>query len=71
MLQTIRNYIANLPEKDFGTFYQEYVLHIQDDIIEANARALENKYMFSSDTNQILSGINTLTEELNELWKHR
>lgn len=67
MLQTIKDYISNLPEKDFGTFYQEYVLHIQDDIIEADARVLENKYMFSSSTNQILSGIDTLTEELNGL----
>lgn len=67
MLQTIKDYISNLPEKDFGTFYQEYVLHIQDDIIEADARVLENKYMFSSNTNQILSGIDTLTEELNGL----
>lgn len=67
MLQTIKDYISNLPEKDFGTFYQEYVLHIQDDIIEADARVLENKYMFSRNTNQILSGIDTLTEELNGL----
>lgn len=67
MLQTIKDYIANLPDKDFGTFYQEYVIRMQDEIIESNVTALESQCLGEKSTKEILSGINILTEELNKL----
>lgn len=30
MLETIKQYIANVPNKSFNVFFQEYVIHVQD-----------------------------------------
>ena len=67
MLQTIKDYIANMPDKDFATFYQEYVLSIQDKIVDNDAKLLESRWKGDKSTSEILAGITTLTEELNTL----
>ena len=67
MLQTIKKYIEDLPDKNFGEFYQEYIMKVEDDIVNSDVRSAELQWAGASSANEILSGINMLTEELNGL----
>jgi len=31
MLESVKNYIKELPEEDFNEYYQKYILNVQDD----------------------------------------
>lgn len=64
MLQTIKDYISNLPDKDFGSYYQEFICETQDRIIESDANGIQARFVSLDNVNDILSGINKLTEEL-------
>ena len=53
MLETVKQYIADLPQEDFNTYYQKYVLAIQDENI-----GLEYKQEITfSDINKLISKI--------------
>lgn len=67
MLQTIRRYIDEMPKKTFEEHYQDYVRSIQDAIIEYKLHDIESAYSAIEDSEKLLKGINTLTEELKEL----
>lgn len=67
MLETIKAYIDNLPNKTFGQFYQEYVIKMQDQIIESDISAFESQHALDGDANQLLSSVDTMVKELNTL----
>lgn len=41
MLETVKQYIKSLPDEDFATFYQNYVLSVQDGNIGQEINQLE------------------------------
>lgn len=41
MLETVKQYIKELPKEDFPTFYQNYVLTIQDENLGIEVNQLE------------------------------
>ena len=59
MLDTVKSYIANFPDIDFNTYYQQYVLDIQDENINLE---LDSKSI--TDINKLVS---TIQRELGNL----
>ena len=67
MLEDIKQVILSLPDKDFATFYQDYVVKSQDSIIEHDVNLATKDYTSIEDACQVIRGINKLTEELKQL----
>lgn len=67
MLATIKTAIANLPDVDFEDFYQSYVEHSQDSIIDNDIERSSKLFTGINDLTEVLQGLNTLTEELKRL----
>ena len=42
MLDTVKQIIKELPEEDFNTYYQNYILSIQDENIGLEINSLDN-----------------------------
>lgn len=68
MLKTIKEYIANMPEQDFGSYYQQYIVEIQNDIISRDLHRAAKAFNSVEDSVTVIKGINQLTEELKRLW---
>lgn len=67
MLQTIRDSIDCLTNQDFGNFYQDYVVHIQDLIINHDLAEACKECTSIEDSIYLIKGINKITEELNKI----
>lgn len=63
MLRSIKATIDNLPDEDFGSFYQRFIMHYQDEIIDSDLRIAHSHYA-SGNLLELVSGLNKLTEEL-------
>lgn len=61
MLQTVKDYISNLPDSDFGTFYQRFVLSVEDDMLTAESKSID---VNTINVNNVSCIINELVEEL-------
>lgn len=66
MLKTVKQCLAELPDKSFDTHYQEYVMSFQDMLIDSEIARAEQKCSIESIPN-IIKELNTLTEEVNQL----
>ena len=64
MLETIKESIANLPSESFGEFYQKYIFDLEDEIIDHDISKANSAFKSIEDINEIVKGINRLTEEL-------
>ena len=67
MLQIVKDYIEDLPQDKFEDFYQQYVSHIQDEIINKDIQRASKLYTQIDDMAPLVSCLNILTEELNRL----
>ena len=64
MLDTIRQCIKELPSESFEVMYQRYVKDVQDKIIDHDICLANHSYKSIEDINQLVVGLNILTEEL-------
>lgn len=44
MLETIKSYIRELPDTDFNTYYQQYVLSIQDENLMSETQISDSTF---------------------------
>lgn len=64
MLSTIKEAVNNLPSKPFSEFYQEFISHVEDELIEYDMKKANSSFHSIEDVTDIVRGINKLTEEL-------
>jgi len=65
MLQIIKKYISNLPEADFGTFYQQFILQFEDKLLENDTKVASMNISSSRDILKASSNIDKIVKELN------
>ena len=58
MLETVKTYIAELPDTPFEVFYQEYICDVQDQNIQMEINSIQ--------TDEILS-VNKLLDKLHKV----
>ena len=66
MLDRIRQAFNNLPEDDFETFYQKYVLESEARSVRNDVKHIENIGLSIEDINKVFESLNTITEELKD-----
>lgn len=44
MLETIKSYIRELPDTDFNTYYQQYVLSVQDENLMSETQISDSTF---------------------------
>ena len=49
MLETIKSYIKDLPDKSFEEYYQQYIFDVQDQNIEAEINSIKTTDILSLD----------------------
>lgn len=64
MLTTIKQYISNLDDTDFDTFYQDYVVSVQDSIVNHQMTVDSKKFTNIESITSLFKSINTLVEDL-------
>lgn len=64
MLEDIRKAIEDLPETEFSEFYQEYVIAMQDSIINHQLADMQHQFSTVEDIPELIKGINKLSEDL-------
>ena len=64
MLASIRDCIDNLPAEDFEHFYQDYVMEVQDTIMNHRIGVDSLKFTSLDQIGSVLIGLNQMTEEL-------
>lgn len=67
MLETVKNYIANLPTTSFSDYYQDYVASFQHRSVNHQIEVDSHKFKSIDDIETVLKGLNTLTEELKRI----
>ena len=64
MLQTIKNYIINLPCKSFGEFYQDYIVQCEDLVVDSDVAAAESEITSMCKIPELIANINMLSNSL-------
>lgn len=64
MLETIRSIIANIDNRRFEDFYQDYVVASERSIVDHDVSVANKDYTEIEDTCKLIQGLNKLTEEL-------
>lgn len=64
MLVAIKQTINDLPDQSFADFYQDYVVSSQLNALEHEFNVARSAYTQLDDVNQIMKGLDILTEEL-------
>lgn len=62
MLQTVKDYINNLSDESFQTFYTRYIMQVQDSNIEE-----EFKFLITHNTLDVLSVDKLISNDLGKL----
>lgn len=64
MLSKLKSDISDIPNIDFGDFYQLYVARMEDTIIQNDIKKASAVFKSMDDISTIIRGLNKLTEEL-------
>lgn len=65
MLQTVKDYIENMPSESFGTFYQRFVVQSEDKILDTIVQKTQSELSQKLESaNVLIHNINSLAEEL-------
>lgn len=64
MLSKLKSDISDIPNTDFGNFYQSYVARMEDLIIQNDIKKASTVFKSMDDISTIIRGLNKLTEEL-------
>lgn len=64
MLQTVKEFIQNLPDESFQTFYTRYIMQVQDSNIEE-----EFKFLITHNNLDVLSVDKLISNDLGKLVK--
>lgn len=67
MLETIRNCINNLPDKDFPELFQEYVIESEQRATKHRINIDSHRFTSIDSITAIIAGLNQMTEELKSL----
>ena len=64
MLDTIRCELSKQSEMSFESFYQSYIMKLQDEIIERDLSKASRNLSSIEDVVELIKGLNRLEEEL-------
>lgn len=64
MLDTIRCELSKRTEMPFESFYQSYIMKLQDEIIERDLSKASRNLSSIEDVVELIKGLNRLEEEL-------
>lgn len=64
MLQTVKDFIQNLPDESFQNFYTHYIMQVQDSNIEE-----EFKFLITHNNLDVLSVDKLISKDLGKLVK--
>lgn len=66
MLDSVKKELNALPSSSFSDFYQDYVAHIEELIIQHDVKKACSVVKSIDNIPDIIRGLNKLTEELNQ-----
>ena len=66
MLDTVKKELNALPSSPFSDFYQDYVAHVEESIVQHDIKKAYSVVKSIDDIPDIIRGLNKLTEELNQ-----
>lgn len=64
MLETIKQEIDRLPDISFADYYQQYVITMQDQIMDYHLSLVKHQFNTIEDIPELIKGINKLSEEM-------
>lgn len=67
MLQSVREYIQELPDIRFSDFYQDYIIESESKVRSHRINLDSHKFNSVEDIGSIIIGLNLMTEELKQL----
>lgn len=64
MLATVNKCISNLPPEPFSIFYQNYIIDLENRILDQDVTQASLEYKSIEDITLVIKGLNKMTEEL-------